>query len=115
RLASEDGRIERLRREAVSRPIRTWEDYGRDILSALAPAGTAPGWPLPAILSGPARPLLSCAVTTYNRAHWLKHSLPRLIEAARPFRDEVEVVVCDNTSTDATSDVVARFVGLPGF
>ena len=115
RLASEAGLIERLRREAVARPIRTWEGYGRDILSALARAGTPPGWPLPAILSGPARPLLSCAITTYNRAHWLKHSLPRLIEAARPFRDQVEVVVCDNTSTDATPDVVARFVGLPGF
>ena len=115
RLASEAGLMERLRREAVARPIRTWEEYGRDILSAMARAGTAPGWPLPAILTGTARPLLSCAITTYNRAHWLKHSLPRLIEAARPFRDRVEVVVCDNTSTDATPDVVARFAGTPGF
>jgi hypothetical protein len=99
----------------MARAIRTWEDYGRDVLTAMARAGTAPGWPLPAILTGHARPLLSCAITTYNRAHGLKHSLPRLIDAARPFRDHVEVVVCDNTSTDATPDVVARFVGLPGF
>ena len=115
RLASEAGLMERLRREAVSRQIRTWEDYGRDVLSALARDGTAPGWPLPAILTGPRRPLLSCAITTYNRAQWLKHSLPRLMEAARPFRDQVEVVVCDNTSTDGTPDVVAPFVGMPGF
>jgi glycosyltransferase involved in cell wall biosynthesis len=81
----------------------------------MARAGTAPGWPLPAILTGSARPLLTCAITTYNRAPWLTHSLPRLIEAARPFRDQVEVVVCDNTSTDATPDVVARFIGMPGF
>ncbi len=114
-LAGDAGLVERLRREAVARPIRIWEDYGRDILSAMARAGTAPGWPLPAILSGSKRPLLSCAITTYNRAPWLKHSLPRLIEAARPFRDQVEVVVCDNTSTDATPDVVARFAGVPGF
>ena len=52
RLASEAGLMERLRREAVARPIRTWEEYGRDVLSAMARAGTAPGWPLPAILSG---------------------------------------------------------------
>jgi glycosyltransferase involved in cell wall biosynthesis len=115
RLASEFGLIDRLRREAVARPIRTWEGYGRDVLSAIARAGTAPGWPLPAILTGAARPLLSCAITTYNRAHWLTHSLPRLIEAARPFRDQVEVVVCDNTSTDATPDIVARFAGTPSF
>ena len=60
-------------------------------------------------------PLLSCAITTYNRANWLTHSLPRLIEAARPYRDRVEVVVCDNASTDATPDVIARFAGATGF
>jgi glycosyltransferase involved in cell wall biosynthesis len=115
RLASDAALMARLRQEAVARPIRTWETYGRDILSAMARAGTAPGWPLPAILTGGARPLLSCAITTYNRARWLTHSLPRLIDAARPFGGRVEVVVCDNTSTDATPDVVARFAGTPGF
>jgi hypothetical protein len=43
------------------------------------------------------------------------HSLPRLIEAARPFRDRVEVVVCDNASTDTTPEIVARYAGTPGF
>ena len=61
------------------------------------------------------RPLLSCSITTYNRARWLGHSLPRLLEATRPWRDVVEVVVCDNASTDATPDVVGRFRGEAGF
>lgn len=115
RLASEDGLLDRLKCEAVARPIRTWDDHARDILAALSRPGPAPGWPRPAILGERPRPLLSCAITTYNRAHWLKHSLPRLIEAARPFGDRVEVVVCDNTSTDATPDVIARFAGTPNF
>jgi len=115
RLATDLDLMARLRQEAVARPIRAWDEYARDVLSAMARAGTAPGWPLPAILTGGARPLLSCAITTYNRARWLTHSLPRLIDAARPFGDRVEVVVCDNTSTDATPDVVARFAGTPGF
>jgi glycosyltransferase involved in cell wall biosynthesis len=115
RLANDGELFDRLRREAVTRPLRSWEEYGRDILSAMSHAGAAPGWPLPPILAGTTRPLLSCAITTYNRAPWLTHSLPRLIEATRPFRDRVEVVVCDNTSTDTTPDVVARFVGTPGF
>ena len=106
RLVVEEGLIERLRCEAVERPLRSWQDYGRDILYGMARAGTPVGWPLPAILTGPPRPLLSCAITTYNRAHWLAHSLPRLIEATRPFRAQVEVVVCDNTSTDATPEVI---------
>jgi glycosyltransferase involved in cell wall biosynthesis len=115
RLAGEPGLMERLCREAVVRPIRSWVEYGRDVLLAMARSGTAPGWSLPAILGGIERPLLSCSITTYNRAHWLKHTLPRLIEAARPFRGRVEVVVCDNTSTDGTADLVGRFAGTPGF
>ena len=115
RLAGEPGLMDRLRAEAVVRPIRSWQQYGQDVRSALSRAGAAPGWPLPAILSGNKRPLLSCAITTYNRAHWLKHSLPRLIESARPFGDQVEVVVCDNTSTDSTPEVVARFANTPSF
>jgi glycosyltransferase involved in cell wall biosynthesis len=115
RLVVEEGLIERLRCEAVERPLRSWQDYGRDILYGMARAGTPVGWPLPAILTGPPRPLLSCAITTYNRAHWLAHSLPRLIEATRPFRAQVEVVVCDNTSTDATPEVISRFTDMPGF
>ena len=42
-LASDAELMERLRREAVARPIRTWEDYGRDVLSALARAGHRAG------------------------------------------------------------------------
>ncbi len=115
RLADEDGLAERLSEEAVRRPIRDWDIYAKDVLAALARAGTAPGWTLPSVsVTGRARPLLSCSITTYNRAGWLAHSLPRLIEAAKPFGSAVEVVVCDNTSTDATPDVVARHVGTPG-
>jgi glycosyltransferase involved in cell wall biosynthesis len=96
RLVREDGLIERLRREAVTRPVRSWSEYASDVLTAMAHTARSPGWPLPAILTKRQMPLLSCAITTYNRANWLTHSLLRLIEAARPYRDRVEVVVCDN-------------------
>jgi glycosyltransferase involved in cell wall biosynthesis len=113
RLAEDADLLARLGREAVSRPLRTWDDHARDALGALARSAAAPGWPLPMIARR--RPLLSCAITTYNRARWLSHSLPRLLEATRPWRDVVEVAVCDNTSTDDTPDVVARFGGEPNF
>lgn len=113
RLAEEPGLLERLGAEAVARPIRSWDEYAEDVMLALSRAGVAPGWPLPAIAQR--RPLLSCSITTYNRARWLTHSLPRLLEATRPWRDVVEVVVCDNTSTDDTPEVVARFRGEPNF
>jgi glycosyltransferase involved in cell wall biosynthesis len=107
RLAEDPDLLGRLGQEAVTRPLRTWDDHARDVLRALARAAAAPGWPLPMIARR--RPLLTCAITTYNRARWLSHSLPRLLEATRPWRDVVEVAVCDNTSTDDTPDVVARF------
>lgn len=113
RLADEPEVLARLRQAAVTRPIRSWDEYAEDVLRALSHAGSAPGWPLPAVVQR--RPLLSCAITTYNRASWLSHSLSRLLEATRPWRDVVEVVVCDNASTDDTSDVLARFRGEPNF
>jgi hypothetical protein len=58
-------------------------------------------------------PVLSICVTTYNRSRWLAHSLPRILEQTRPYPDLVEVVVCDNASTDATPEVAARFSDWP--
>jgi glycosyltransferase involved in cell wall biosynthesis len=113
RLADEPKLLERLGQEAVERPIRTWEEYAEDVTSSLSRTASAPGWRLPAV--GKKRPLLTCAITTYNRAEWLKHSLPRLLEVTEPWRDIVEVVVCDNASTDDTPDVVARFRGEANF
>ena len=107
RLANDSELLLRLGEEAVRREIRSWDEYADDVLRALSRVGSAPGWPLPAVVRR--GPLLSCAITTYNRAPWLRHSLARLLEATRPWRDVVEVVVCDNASTDDTWDVLAQF------
>ena len=43
RLAREDGLLDRLMREAVARPIRTWDEYAQDVMSAIGRTGiTAP-------------------------------------------------------------------------
>jgi glycosyltransferase involved in cell wall biosynthesis len=112
RLADEPGLLESLAQEAIARPIRSWDEYAEDVIRALSRTGGAPGWPLPALVRR--RPLLTCAITTYNRAPWLAHSLPRLLEATRQWRDVVEIVVCDNASTDDTPSVIARFEGERG-
>ncbi len=85
-----------------------WDRYAASLLTALARSNTAPGWPLSAIAKD--RPLLTCAITTYNRAPWLKHSLKLLLDAAAPWRDKVEIVVCDNASTDDTPAVAAKLL-----
>jgi glycosyltransferase involved in cell wall biosynthesis len=113
RLADEPGLLTRLGAEAVLRAVRSWDEYASDVLLALSRAGASPGWPLPAI--GRRRPLLSISITTFNRGPWLAHSLQRVLEATRPWRDVVEVVVCDNASTDNTSNVVNKFTGERNF
>ncbi len=82
-----------------------WNAYARNIIDILSRKAAAPGWPLAAIIREPDRPLLTCAITTYNRAPWLRHSLKSLLDAAAPWRDRIEILVCDNASTDDTPRV----------
>jgi hypothetical protein len=94
--------------EAAKQNAIDWDRYAASVLRALARTNVAPGWPLSVIAED--RPLLSCAITTYNRAPWLKHSLKLLLDAAAPWRDRVEIVVCDNASTDDTPAVAAKLL-----
>jgi hypothetical protein len=53
-------------------------------------------------------PLLSLCVPTYNRARYLDSLLGALAAQMRDFPYTYEIVVCDNGSSDATPDIVAR-------
>ena len=67
------------------------------------------------VINLPSQPLLSICISTYNRAAWLGLSLKNL-ERLIPFPiDEVEIVVCDNTSTDNTPEVVKPYMGRNDF
>jgi abequosyltransferase len=52
------------------------------------------------------RPKLSVCIPTYNRVEYLTKALQSVIEQADPAL--VEIVVCDNDSTDGTAEVVAQ-------
>src|SRR3546814_18588265 len=56
------------------------------------------------------RPLLSFCISTFNRAKWLSLSLEVLVREAKELGAKVELLVCDNTSTDETPDVVKTYV-----
>lgn len=55
------------------------------------------------------KPLLSICIPTYNRADVLKICLETIVHN-RGFCDDIEVVVCDNNSTDDTFLVMQSFV-----
>lgn len=96
-------------------------EYGRHVLRELA--GEAAGWharaypPENVVPSRPAfqAPILSICISTYNRASWLALSLPLLLKQTAPYRDVIELIVCDNTSTDETPKVVEPHLNEPGF
>ncbi len=60
------------------------------------------------------KPLLSICIPTYNRADCLATCLASLDRATRYCRDQVEILVSDNASTDATAEVLKTWsVRLP--
>lgn len=125
-LAGNAERRQQLAREAVARPFRTWADYARDVITLLVrerfvprsvdllPPSTARARLQAMPNLGPA-PLLSICITTFNRAGWLALSLKNLERLLPAPRADVEIVVCDNTSTDGTPQVVEPYLGRADF
>ncbi len=82
-LADDLDLLERLGHEAVDAPASGPGTSTRRTFSAPSPPpGRRRVGRCPAIVRR--RPLLTCAITTYNRAPWLRHSLPRLLEVTQP-------------------------------
>lgn len=57
------------------------------------------------------QPLLTIAVPTFNRSSCLARLLDSIIQQENYCRDEVEVIICDNASTDETSTIVMNRLG----
>ncbi|WP_248929427.1 glycosyltransferase family 2 protein [Paenibacillus hamazuiensis] len=52
------------------------------------------------------KPLLSIIIPTYNRANLLEKMLTSLLPQIGNYKDEIELIVSDNCSTDHTKDVI---------
>ncbi len=63
----------------------------------------------PALRTEAARPLLTLALATYNRAHYLERYLTHHITAFEAAGLDYELVVSDNCSTDSTPEILAGF------
>jgi len=119
-LENNDIRL-KLANEAINRSFKTWDDYALDVATQMAIERYIPiEQAFPATLSKTdftqqfknvsPRPVLSICISTYNRAEWLGMGLKYLIELLPVPRDEIEIVVCDNTSTDHTHEIVAPYL-----
>jgi glycosyltransferase involved in cell wall biosynthesis len=124
RLARDGALQTSLVEQARSRPLKSWQRYGQEIAALLGSfepgvggtrASTAVGTvPAPECGAGvlllPPRPLLSICITTYNRGEWLAASLASWNRLYPQPVSDVELLVCDNASTDHTSEVVKPFL-----
>jgi glycosyltransferase involved in cell wall biosynthesis/SAM-dependent methyltransferase len=61
------------------------------------------------------RPLLSICISTYNHADNLKFSLYNLFQILPQPNPDIEIIVCDNASTDTTSNVAAGYLSRQDF
>ena len=128
-LAENKQLYDSLVEESINRPFKSWKDYAHEVAIRLAQKSSK-AKPVENLLSQespesfceriqlmnlPERPLLSVCISTYNRAEWLATSLKnwqRLYPNAMP---EIELLVCDNASTDHTSKVVQPYLDRSDF
>ncbi|HEY4156889.1 MAG TPA: glycosyltransferase family 2 protein [Polyangiaceae bacterium] len=103
--------VEGLAARLLPKPLRPKRDSLHDAESLSARRSAAPMSTRSRPPAVPARrPVLSICVTTYNRAKWLTHSLPLILEQSAPYAGMVEVLVCDNASPDDTEQVASQFL-----
>ncbi|PUE16066.1 glycosyltransferase [Limnohabitans sp. MMS-10A-178] len=127
KLTEDKELVRKLTSEAIARPFLTWMDYASSVLEALASERQLVHNFISANecqLSGTLydvmpnlkpRPLLSICISTYNRAAWLGVNLRNLARLWPTPHPDVELLICDNTSTDNTPDIVKGYLSRPDF
>lgn len=116
---------ETLALEAIGRTLKSWEDYALEVALRLVQV-TPVVYPELSLTQNEIekravamnlapRPKLSICISTYNRADWLAVSLKNWSRLyPEPF-PSVELLVCDNASTDHTQEVVRPYLDRSDF
>jgi len=114
-----------LANEAIARPVRSWNEYAKDLVADLAADRLSDSLrPIEAQVRGDVyatlfnlrrRPKLSLCISTYNRAGWLEVNLTNIFAQRQEPLAELEILVVDNASTDNTSSAVEPFLSRPDF
>lgn len=121
KLSTDSALRAKLSHEAMRREFKSWRDYAQEIAMRLADMTLTTSVRSlhidPAELQNrvakmrlPPRPKLSICISTYNRAEWLATSLKNWAAQWPVLSPDVELLVCDNTSTDETPDVVTPYL-----
>lgn len=111
--------------EAPGLQQRSWGDYAKEIVIELATDRLTDGLRAfetqvhgdvyATLVNLRTRPKLSLCISTYNRAGWVEVNLRNIFSQIGPPRDDLEVLVVDNTSVDHTPDVVQTYLARSDF
>jgi FkbM family methyltransferase len=115
-----------LSQEAAARSFKSWQDYAKEVgirLAQVTPKPLEQEAMLPPeevaaralAMHLTVRPKLSVCISTFNRAEWLAVGLKNWSRQYPEPLPGVEFLVCDNTSTDHTPDVVKPYLNRPDF
>lgn len=119
-LVDDKARRSVLTQQALKRPFKAWSNYADEIAEVMAARARSvkQEWSRLAPRSARAadmgldirhRPLLSVCITTFNRADWLAKCLENWSRIQPSPSQEVELIVCDNASTDNTREVIEPY------
>ena len=125
-LADDGALATTLARDARIRPFRSWKDYALDVAWRMVEKMSRPrSKSLPMsrdeirerskAMRIVQRARLSVCISTYNRSDWLAASLKNWERIYPEPLEGVELLVCDNASTDCTPNVVKPYLRRPDF
>ena len=125
-LARDKELLDQLTTECFSRKFKSWQDYAAEIslrmqeiqpkalpqFQALKPGDLTSRSNAMNVLK---RPILSVCISTYNRAEWLASSLRNWTAQHPTPHQDVELFICDNASSDHTSEIVQPYLDRSDF
>jgi glycosyltransferase involved in cell wall biosynthesis/SAM-dependent methyltransferase len=126
RLINDDNLRVQLGNEAILRPLKSWLDYANDVIYFMANERRLPvrqnlSVVIPVkefnktFINLTAQPLLSICISTYNRAEWLNLSLENIFRLLPIPQEDIEIIVCDNASTDNTHNIAKSYLNRSDF
>ena len=117
-LANDLEKRKTLQLQIKSKYFRTWLEYAQDINGALFPKSNQKTFSQYKSINDlavdyPKRPQLSIVISTFNRSKWLEVNLENMNNLISGFKNKVEIIVCDNQSTDQTNEILRNFKSNP--
>ena len=121
-LATEPQLLNELAEQAITRQFKSWNDYATEVamqmfgMHSMFPESSFQPLPLEELGKRTSKMRLgrniklSVCISTYNRAAWLAVALRNWTQNYPEPVDLVEFVVCDNASTDQTSEVIKPYL-----